>query len=122
MFAFFTTFVFVSTNEICISQTNLIQLLDEIRNDITTLYSSNKVIVDAINQLSGTTEEVSAVSQEGYVISQTIMDKMDAFNQSIHSINELVLRLQKIVTKKVQNSENIAVFEKAEETKEPEAE
>lgn len=102
--------------------TNLIQLLDEIRNDITTLYSSNKVIVDAINQLSGTTEEVSAVSQEGYVISQTIMDKMDAFNQSIHSINELVLRLQKIVTKKVQNSENIAVFEKAEETKKPEAE
>lgn len=96
---------------------NLIKLLDEIRGDIATLYSSNRVIVDAINQLSGTTEEVSAISQEGYVISQTIMDKMDIFNEMIHTINELVLRLERIVTKKVENSETVTFFENTDTEK-----
>lgn len=79
---------------------NLIHLLDEIRSDISTLYSSNQIIVDAISQLSGTTEEVSAVSQEGLDISNTILDKMEQFNQLIHKINSLVISLDEIVTKK----------------------
>lgn len=86
--------------------TNLISLLDEIQRDISTLYSSNQVIVDAISQLSGTTEEVSAVSQEGLDISNLIMDKMDQFTQLIREINELVGSLESIVvTKEVDKAE-----------------
>ncbi len=86
---------------------NLISLLDEIQRDISTLYSSNQVIVDAISQLSGTTEEVSAVSQEGLDISNLIMDKMDEFTKLIGEINSLVGDLERIVvTKKADKDEN----------------
>ena len=77
---------------------HLIQLLDAIRKDINTLYSSNKVIVDSISQLSGTTEEVTAVAQEGYSISENIIEKMDEFNFMITDINTLVNSLEEIVT------------------------
>ena len=77
---------------------NLMKLLEEIRNDINTLYSSNQVIVDAISQLSGTTEEVTAVSQEGFSISENIIKKMDEFNSMIHDIDKLVVSLDTIVT------------------------
>lgn len=77
--------------------TNLIKLLDEIQADISVLYSSNQVIVDAISQLSGTTEEVSAVSQEGLDISNTIMDKMTEFNQLIETVQDLVFSLEKVI-------------------------
>lgn len=76
---------------------NLITLLDEIRNDISTLYTSNQVIVDAISQLSGTTEEVSAVSQEGLEISNIIMDKMKEFNQLIDNTTGLISALESVV-------------------------
>lgn len=93
--------------------TNLISLLDEIQRDISTLYSSNQVIVDAISQLSGTTEEVSAVSQEGLDISNLIMDKMDEFTKLIREINTLVGDLESIVvTKKVAKAENTENTEK----------
>lgn len=76
---------------------NLIALLDEIQSDISTLYKSNQVIVDAISQLSGTTQEVSAVSQEGLDISNTILEKMQEFNLLIGKINELVGSLENVV-------------------------
>jgi len=76
---------------------NLITLLDEIQSDISTLYSSNQVIVDAISQLSGTTQEVSAVSQEGLDISNTILEKMEEFNELIRKINCLVTSLVNVV-------------------------
>lgn len=76
---------------------NLITLLDEIQSDISTLYSSNQVIVDAISQLSGTTQEVSAVSQEGLDISNTILEKMEEFNGLIRKINCLVTSLVNVV-------------------------
>lgn len=79
---------------------NLMTLLDEIRNDIATLYSSNQVIVDSISQLSGTTEEVTAVSQEGYSISETIIDKMNEFNYMMTDIKELIIALRDIVSEK----------------------
>lgn len=92
---------FIQTEE---DVSDLINLLDEIRNDINTVYSSNQVIVDAINQLSGTAEEVTAVSQEGYSISETIIDKMEEFTQGIQNINDLVLSLESIVTRENQGT------------------
>jgi len=76
---------------------NLKKLLDAIRSDINTLYSSNQVIVDSISQLSGTTEEVTAVSQEGYNISETIIEKMDEFNHMMTDIKSSVTALGEIV-------------------------
>lgn len=79
--------------------THLIQNLDEIRNDIGTLTSSNRTIVDAISQLSGATEEVSAVSTEGFEISEIIQDKMERFNDLISQVSELIDALEGIVKK-----------------------
>lgn len=75
----------------------LIELLNEIHNDISVLHTSNQVIVDAISQLSGTTEEVTAVSQEGYEISEIILDRMERFNQLINQVNGLINELEEIV-------------------------
>lgn len=76
---------------------NLINLLDEIQGDISTVYTSNRVIVDGISQLSGTTEEVSAVFQEGLDVSNIIIDKMHDLNLLLESIHSLVISLEKIV-------------------------
>lgn len=78
---------------------NLIVLLDEIRTDIRTLYSSNKVIVDAIAQLSGTTEEVTAVSQEGLEISEIIKDEMERFVNLIGEVDRQITSLEAIVNR-----------------------
>lgn len=79
---------------------NLIQLLDEIRTDLGTLHTSNKVIVDAIGQLSGTTEEVTAVSQEGFEISETIKDEMEHFVELISDVDKQITSLEAIVNRK----------------------
>lgn len=76
----------------------LIEFLDAIRNDIGTLYSSNQVIVDAISQLSSTTEEVTAVSQEGQEISDTVLEKMEEFNQLIQNTNKVINSLVELVS------------------------
>ncbi|SES82721.1 methyl-accepting chemotaxis protein [[Clostridium] polysaccharolyticum] len=77
--------------------TNLIQNLDEIRDDIGTLTSSNRTIVDAISQLSGATQEVSAVSTEGFEISEMIQDKMEEFIELISKVSDLIDALETIV-------------------------
>lgn len=79
---------------------NLIKLLDEIREDVGTLHSSNKVIVDAIGQLSGTTEEVTAVSQEGFEISETIKDEIGHFVNLISEVDKQISSLEAIVNRK----------------------
>lgn len=81
---------------------NLIQLLDEIRRDTNTLHSSNKVIVDAISQLSGTTEEVTAVSQDGYEISETILSEMEQFTKLINEVDNHIMSLEKIVSQTIE--------------------
>lgn len=79
---------------------NLINLLDEIRTDLGTLHTSNKVIVDAIGQLSGTTEEVTAVSQQGFEISETIKDEMERFVELISDVDKQITSLEAIVNRK----------------------
>lgn len=78
---------------------NLIKDLEQIQNDINTLTTSNQIIVDAISQLSGTTEEVTAVSQEGYQISENIQHRVDSFNELIEKVNKSILELETIVKK-----------------------
>lgn len=61
-------------------------LVDGIVKDINTINESNKTIVNSINQLSATTEEISCCSQESSASSETIMGKIDGFTQEIQVV------------------------------------
>lgn len=65
-------------------------LVDGIVVDVNTINDSNKTIVNSINQLSATTEEISSCSQESSTSTETIMDKIDGFTKEIQGVyNEL---------------------------------
>ena len=78
--------------------TKLKTLVDGIVNDISTISKSNIVIVDSINQLSASTEEITSCSQTSSSTSQMIMDRMTAFTKEIQQVcdelNELVESVQ----------------------------
>lgn len=61
-------------------------LVDGIVEDINTINDSNKTIVNSINQLSATTEEISSCSQESSTSTETIMDKIDGFTKEIQGV------------------------------------
>lgn len=61
-------------------------LVDGIVADINTISDSNKTIVNSINQLSATTEEISSCSQESSTSTETIMDKIDGFTKEIQGV------------------------------------
>lgn len=61
-------------------------LVDGIVKDINTINDSNKTIVNSINQLSATTEEISSCSQESSTSTETIMDKIDGFTKEIQGV------------------------------------
>ena len=61
-------------------------LVDGIVVDINTINDSNKTIVNSINQLSATTEEISSCSQESSTSTETIMDKIDGFTKEIQGV------------------------------------
>lgn len=62
-------------------------LVDGIVNDINTINDSNKTIVNSINQLSATTEEISSCSQESSTASENIMEKIDGFTKDIQVVH-----------------------------------
>ena len=65
---------------------DLKSLVDGIVADINTINDSNKTIVNSINQLSATTEEISSCSQESSTSTETIMDKIDGFTKEIQGV------------------------------------
>lgn len=69
-------------------------LVDGIVNDISIISKSNTVIVDSINQLSASTQEITSCSHTSSATSEKIMDRMGAFTQEIkevcNELNELV--------------------------------
>lgn len=65
---------------------NLKTLVDGIVVDVNTINESNKTIVNSINQLSATTEEISSCSQESSSSTETIMEKIDGFTKEIQVV------------------------------------
>ena len=69
-------------------------LVDGIVKDVTTINESNVIIVDSINQLSASTEEISSCSQSSSTSSEKIMERMNQFTKEIEvvcqELNELV--------------------------------
>lgn len=61
-------------------------LIDGIVKDVNTINDSNKTIVNSINQLSATTEEISSCSQESSTSTENIMDKIDGFTKEIQGV------------------------------------
>ncbi len=77
--------------------TELKVLVDDISNDINNIFKSITTIVDGINQLSSTTEEVTASSQEGALMSNNIMDKINYFNKLINNVYEKIEWMSKSI-------------------------
>lgn len=69
-------------------------LVDGIVLDVNTINDSNTTIVNSVNQLSATTEEISSCSQESSTSTETIMEKIDGFTKRIQvvydGLNDLV--------------------------------
>ncbi len=65
-------------------------LVDNISEDIKKIFESNSIIVEGISQLSSTTEEVTASSQEGVSMSRNIMDKITYFNKLINNVYDKI--------------------------------
>lgn len=61
-------------------------LVDGIVVDVDTINESNKTIVNSVNQLSATTEEISSCSQESSTSTETILDKIDGFTKEIRIV------------------------------------
>lgn len=61
-------------------------LVDGIVDDIDTINESNTTIVNSINQLSASTEEISSCSQESSTSTETIMEKIDGFTKEIQNV------------------------------------
>lgn len=74
--------------------TKLKTLVDGIVEEFNTVSKSNITIVDSINQLSASTEEISSCSQSSASSSEMVMKRMYAFTEEINNIanelNELV--------------------------------
>lgn len=76
---------------------DLKNLVDGIVVDVNTINDSNTTIVNSINQLSATTEEISSCSQESSTSSKTIMEKIDGFTKQIQVVYEELDELVKSV-------------------------
>ncbi|SES86801.1 methyl-accepting chemotaxis protein [[Clostridium] polysaccharolyticum] len=63
-------------------------LIDGIVKDINTISESNKTIVNSINQLSATTEEISSCSQESSTSSARISDRIEVFTKEIQKVSQ----------------------------------
>ena len=78
--------------------TKLKMLVDGIVNDTSTISKSNVIIVDSINQLSASTEEITSCSQTSSSTSEMIMSRLNIFTKDIQEIcdelNELVEGIQ----------------------------
>lgn len=79
--------------------TTLLKHLMGIPNNIYAICDSNQNIVNEISQLSATTEEVSAVAQEGLGMSDTIHGHIYDFGQSITYIHNRIKALKNTVQK-----------------------
>ena len=73
--------------------TNLKGLIDGIVTDVSTINASNITIVDSINQLSASTEEISSCSQSSSNSSEMIMKRMNAFTQDITLVSDQLNQL-----------------------------
>lgn len=60
--------------------------VDGIVNDVNVINDSNKTIVNSINQLSATTEEISSCSQESSTSTELIMEKIEGFTKEIQVV------------------------------------
>jgi len=69
-------------------------LVDEITNDIRTIFNSNENIVESISQLSAMSEEVTVSSQSGVEISEVIIEKIDEFSKQMDNILDELDQLQ----------------------------
>jgi len=58
-------------------------VIENMQENANALYDSNRFIVDGITHISSTTEQVSSASMEEMVISDTIIDKMDKFQEQM---------------------------------------
>ena len=76
---------------------NLKKLVDGIVVDVNTINDSNKTIVNSINQLSASTEEISSCSQESSTSSETIMEKIDGFTKEIQVVYDELDELAKSI-------------------------
>lgn len=63
-------------------------LVDGIVTDVDTINDSNRTIVNSVNQLSATTEEISSCSQESSSSTEMIMEKIDCFTKQIKVVYE----------------------------------
>lgn len=63
-------------------------LVDGIVVDVNTINESNKTIVNSVNQLSATTQEISSCSQESSSSSETIKEKIDGFTKEIQVVHD----------------------------------
>lgn len=79
--------------------TTLLKYLMGIPNNIHAICDSNQNIVNEISQLSATTEEVSAVAQEGLGMSDTIHGHIYDFGQLITYIHNRIKALKNTVQK-----------------------
>ena len=58
-------------------------LMDGMVKDVSTINESNETIVNSINQLSASTQEISSCSQESLSSSDTIMERIESFTKEI---------------------------------------
>lgn len=65
-------------------------LLEDLRSDVTLLAESNESIVEGINQLSETTEEVTEASKEAMSISDVIIQNMGDFSKQINQVGSMI--------------------------------
>ena len=65
-------------------------LLEELRSDVVLLAESNESIVEGINQLQGTTQEVTETSKEAMNISDAIIGNMGDFSKQINQVGSMI--------------------------------
>jgi len=70
------------------------KLVEQINQDIRTIFSANEKIVDSISQLSAMSEEVTVSSQSGVGISDVIIEKITDFDSNLGVIFEKLNKLQ----------------------------
>ena len=68
--------------------TKLKDVMDGIVNDVNIIDESNVTIVDSINQLSASTEQISSCAQTSAGSSEAIMNRLNAFTERINAISD----------------------------------
>ena len=79
------------------SMNHLKALVDGIVGDVNTINQSNVTIVNSIDQLSVSTEEISGYTRDSSEASETITRKISAFTEEIQSVYEELERLTETI-------------------------